>query len=102
MLTIVHVVAINHRGIDGTITSLQRELNTTVDPLVTANTVIEVLSALLTQTLALALDLLTPTGAILTIGGVIQTTPIEMEPTRELAAIPDGMNRALSFVTTAE
>src|SRR6266550_2926630 len=102
MLTIVHVaaVAVSHHTTGGTTTSHQSMLNMAADPPATARTVIGGLSVLLTVTQALALDLLTQTGAILTTAGATLTVPIEMEPAQSSATIHDIMNNVLNFVTT--
>ena len=75
------------------------------DPLATGRTMIEVLSALPILTQAPAPDLLTQTGAILTIAEATKATratpkvPIEMVAARGRATIHDIMNRVLNFVT---
>jgi len=101
MLTIVHVaaVAVSHHGTGGTTTSHQSMLNMAADPPATARTVIGALSVLPTVTQALALDLLTQTGATLTTAGATLTVPIEMEPAQSSATIHDIMNNVLNFVT---
>jgi len=101
MLTIVHVaaVAVSPHGTGGTITSHQSMLNMAADPPATARTVIGALSILPTVTQALALDLLTQTGAILTTAGATLMVPIEMEPAQGSATIHDIMNNVLNFVT---
>jgi len=99
MLTIVHVaaVAVSHHGTGGTTTSHQNMLNMAADLPATARTVIGALSVLLTVTQALALDLLTQTGAILTTAGATLTVPIEMEPAQSSATIHDIMSNVLNF-----
>lgn len=102
MLTIVHAAAVSHHETGGTITSPQSMLNMAADPLATGRTMIEVLSALPTLTRAPAPDLLTQTGAILTIAEATRATPkvpIEMEAARGPVTIHDIMNRVLNFVT---
>jgi len=104
MLTIVPVaaVAVSHHGTGGTTTSHPSHLsilNMTADPQATARTVIGALSVLPTVTQALALDLLTQTGAILTTAAATLTVPIEMEPAQSSATIHDIMNNVLNFVT---
>lgn len=74
-------------------------LNMAADLLATGRTVIEVLSVLPTLMQALALDLLTQTGAILTTAGATLMVPIEMEPARGPATTHDIMNNVLNFVT---
>src|ERR1051326_5422234 len=108
MLTIVHAAAVSRHETGGTITSPQSMLNMAADPLATGRTMIEVLSALPTLIQAPAPDLLTQTGAILTIAEATKATkatraipkvPIEMEAARGRATIHDIMNRVLNFVT---
>ena len=75
-------------------------LNMAAGPPATARTMIGALSVLPTVTQALALGLLTQTGAILTTAGATQTVPIEMEPAQSSATIHEIMNNVLNFVTT--